>query len=153
MRNDLPHCEHTAQETGRAVTRICRVDPLWCACDDCLDGRSVPLDQADWQTVKRMLAGDIEDATGTELDVRTTVTIAAQRGWDDGQRWEWKGTRIVPAGLRELGAWLGRSAHDSHHPAQCACGGMPGGAHTGCDGRSRAQRLRRIADLIAELGE
>jgi hypothetical protein len=133
-----------------------RVDPPRCGCNDCVTGGTVPLDQADWQTVKAMLAGEIQDATGTELHAHVVVTLLAERDWNDGQRWKWEYDRRAPAALaelRELGAWLAASAYDSCNPGQCACGGgMPIAPHLGgCDGRTRAQKLARIAELIAGL--
>ena len=62
--------------------------------------------------------------------------------------------RRQPDELRELGSWLAASAYSSSNPNQCACGGLPvavfSTGHTGgCDGRTRAQKLARIAELIA----
>jgi hypothetical protein len=86
---------------GRDGIKPRRVDPTRCGCNDCLTDYSVPVDRANWQTIKAMLDGQIENATGTEMDVhedrnRVVVTLADERGWDDGQRWEWNRDVPVP---------------------------------------------------------
>lgn len=44
-----------------------RVDPPFCDCGDCFAGGSVPLSGADWQTVRALFDGTVENASGTEL--------------------------------------------------------------------------------------
>lgn len=85
-----------------------RVDPPFCGCGDCFDGRSVPLSAANWQTVKAMLDDEVEDNTGTELIVEAAdgerpepwvlVFPAFQATWPDRQTWQW---RQNPWGGRE----------------------------------------------------
>ena len=81
-----------------------RVDPPSCCCTDCITGYSVPLGQASWETVKAMMAGDLQDATGTELDVSILVSPAGQRSWPDRQTWLWKYERgaAIPPEVRHF---------------------------------------------------
>jgi hypothetical protein len=76
-----------------------RVDPPFCDCGDCFAGRSVPLSGADWQTVRALFDGTVENASGTELitiieDERpepwVVVCQADQETWPDQQTWAWK---------------------------------------------------------------
>jgi hypothetical protein len=83
-----------------------RVDPPSCGCTDCLTGYSVPLNLATWQTVKAMIHGDVQDATGTKLDVMVVVTPAAERDWEDGQVWKWKYDAGAEAKLAAIAAYI-----------------------------------------------
>ena len=67
-----------------------RVDPPSRGCTDCITGYSVALTGASWQTVKAMIHGDVQDATGTDLNVMVTVTPAHQLAWPDRQTWAWR---------------------------------------------------------------
>lgn len=46
-----------------------RIDPMRCGCTDCIIGAySVPLSQATLGDIKRLLAGEVIDATGLYWD-------------------------------------------------------------------------------------
>jgi hypothetical protein len=72
-----------------------RIDPERCGCDECWNDVSVPLDRATWQQVKAMLAGQIEDATGTELVAEVRVWPKVQAAWSDGHQWVWKYDQVA----------------------------------------------------------
>jgi hypothetical protein len=77
-----------------------RVDPPSCGCTDCLTGYSVPLNLATWQTVKAMIHGDVQDATGTKLDVTVVVVPAEAVAAGVTQTWAWKYDRDAMPGRR-----------------------------------------------------
>jgi hypothetical protein len=62
-----------------------RVDPLFCGCGDCFAGRSVPLSRADWQTIRALFDGAVENASGTEL-ITITREQPAEADAEHGSR-------------------------------------------------------------------
>jgi len=123
-----------------------RVDPPSCGCTDCLTGYSVPLNLATWQTVKAMIHGDVQDATGTELDVMVVVSPTAERGQDDKQAWAWKydlASIVANADRRRFLRKVARISAD--HP-------MPAGAPVAECGHCGTRITLVAGDWIADDG-
>ncbi len=71
-----------------------------CFCPFCLsfEGNTVPLNLADWETMRAVVNGLARNLSGDELDVTreagwVTVTLASERGGTARQIWRWRADR------------------------------------------------------------
>lgn len=84
-----------------------RLDPVTCGCTDCITGYSKPLESATTDDIRRMLTGDLQDATSMRFSVTRThifedgkiqpgvqVTVGAVwevHGIGMPKSWQWDG--------------------------------------------------------------
>lgn len=71
-----------------------QVDPPGCGCTECLTGEYVPLDMATADQVRRMIDGELNDATDAWITVKGEYPrkrIAFTRAYDPDRDlvWEW----------------------------------------------------------------
>lgn len=66
------------------TTRLAAVDPVGCACTDCITGYSVPLDELNVKQVIKLYCGRLDNRTSVEKPVDIAVSIVNVKRYPDG---------------------------------------------------------------------